>query len=323
MIKKSTLQGSLVSLLIFPFGVMYANNAPVESLTPVPDHAQLNQTQNQPASPTVTMDTGAATAQAPSATPPSDEPLIAPSTTPDDTSTQQPPTDNTPSSPPPPQDDMSTLPLDQRVARVEQQVSNLVQMNFPEQVTKLQETVRQLRGQIEVQAHQIKMLMQNQQPTSKKPTAPIVNDTNPVQSAPSPVQSNTLAERLKDTNTYNAAFNLLREKQLDAAKKAFAGYLKTFQSGQFRANAHYWLGEILMLQYQYSKSVDQFETVIRDFPKSTKVPDAKLKIAMIHLTLGKKAQARKEFKQLKRQYPGTTAAQLASIQLQQIVNGKP
>ena len=60
---------------------------------------------------------------------------------------------------------------------------------------------------------------------------------------------------------------------------------------------------------------------VNEFPKSNKVPDARLKMAMINYTQGKSAQARKELQGIKKQYPGTTAAQLASIQLQQLASG--
>src|SRR5689334_13296337 len=56
----------------------------------------------------------------------------------------------TPPSPP--------LPMDQRVGRLENQMSNLVQMNLPQQMTQLQQTLQQLQGQIQEQQHTIKTL---------------------------------------------------------------------------------------------------------------------------------------------------------------------
>jgi len=47
---------------------------------------------------------------------------------------------------------------------------------------------------------------------------------------------------------------------------------------------------------------------------------AKLKIAMIHAAIGKMNLARTEFTQISKTYPGTTAAQLANIRLQQLAN---
>ena len=41
---------------------------------------------------------------------------------------------------------------------------------------------------------------------------------------------------------------------------------------------------------------------------------------MIHAGTGKMSLARTEFTQIRKQYPGSTAAQLASIRLQQLAN---
>lgn len=70
----------------------------------------------------------------------------------------------------------------------------------------------------------------------------------------------------------------------------------------------------------YGVATKQFQMVVTDYPKSNKVSDAELKIAMIHAATGKTTLAQKEFTHIRKTYPGTTAAQLASIRLQQLAN---
>ena len=62
----------------------------------------------------------------------------------------------------------------------------------------------------------------------------------------------------------------------------------------------------------------EYRRVIQNFPSSDKVADAEVKLAIIHVSEGKTVQARAEFTKVKQEYPGTTAAQLADIQLQQL-----
>jgi tol-pal system protein YbgF len=85
-------------------------------------------------------------------------------------------------------------------------------------------------------------------------------------------------------------------------------------------NAHFWLGELGLMHEKYDAALKQFQMVVSQYPKSNKVPDAKLKIAMIRAATGKLDVARQEFKEIRKSYPGTTAAQLASIRLQQLAN---
>ena|SRR3990167_3155702 len=125
---------------------------------------------------------------------------------------------------------------------------------------------------------------------------------------------------LSDADSYGKAFQLLSNKHFNGAQTAFNQYLNDYPSGHFAVNAHFWLGEIALMDEKYQPALKQFNAVVAEYPTSKKVPDAKLKIAMIHAATGKMQLARKEFSQIRKTYPGSTAAQLASIRLQQLAN---
>jgi TolA-binding protein len=55
--------------------------------------------------------------------------------------------------------------------------------------------------------------------------------------------------------------------------------------------------------------------VISKAPHDAKVPDAKLKLALIHDQAGQHDQARKELQHIIQHYPGSAAAQLAKLHL--------
>ena len=219
--------------------------------------------------------------------------------------------------------------VEQRIARLEQQVVNMTRMNLPQQYSELQHEVNQLSGQLQVLAHDLKLLNRQQRTYYQDLTQQIVKikkvqgsrlgsgDKKMLQKTDS--LSSQTDKILKDSDAYQAAFGLLSKKEYDKAEAAFMKYLAEYRSGEFRVNAHYWLGEIYLLQKKLQQSEKEFTTVLHRFAKSSKVPDAKLKLAVVHLQMGSKKLAKNEFNKIKSQYPGTTVAQLANIRLQQLL----
>ena len=248
---------------------------------------------------------------------------------------------------------LSSLPLSARVGRLEQQMQNLVRANTTQQVSSLQQQIQQLSGELQVQQHDIKLLNQqlrnfyqdlstqikqiknlstSDDSSSSAPAAPSTSNVNsslPAATAPAatpkkkvktslnknPALSNFLGEESK---SYKSALNLLAGKKYSLATQGFNRYLNDYPNGRFVVSAHYWLGELYVLQRKLPVAIKQFSIVIKQFPHSSKVADARVKLAIIHASQGKVSLARGEFLKVKQQYAGTTAAQLASIQLQQL-----
>ncbi len=213
--------------------------------------------------------------------------------------------------------------IDQRVARLEQQIANITQMNLPQQVDNVRQSVAQLQGQMQVEDRDIKTLtsqqtsfyqdLQQQIAQLKKPGTAIAATATTTATA-----GTTATATPADSAAYDKAFKLISARNFPQAKIAFNNYLQQFPKGRFVANTHFWLGEIGMNSKDYSEATTQFQDLISQYPTSSKVPDAKLKIATIHAATGKTEVARKEFAAIQKTYPGTTAAQLASIRLQQL-----
>ncbi|WP_423062989.1 tol-pal system protein YbgF [Candidiatus Paracoxiella cheracis] len=226
--------------------------------------------------------------------------------------------------------EQSSLTVSQRLARLQQQIDNLAAMNLPQQISDLQQSLAQLRGQLQVQAHDLKLLNDQQRSfyqdldqridqlknLSSGNSASDNSGNTKVSNNSTGAASNNI--NTKDANAYQAAFNLLAKKQYDKSEASFQNYLSDYPNGKYVSNAHYWLGEIYLTQKNNNQAAQQFQTVMTKFPKSPKIADAKLKLAIIHADEGKIAQARQELIQLKKQHPSSTAAQLASIRLQQL-----
>lgn len=226
------------------------------------------------------------------------------------------------------QDNMQSLSMQQRVARLEQQMANLIRMNLPDQITQLQQSLQNMQGQLQTEDHNLKILSEQQKrfyqdlnqrllKLSQRVTGTQSANTTPNQDSDGQ-SANTDQTNLQDSNQYKQAFQLLIKKKYDQASLAFTDYLKQHADGHYVANAHYWLGEIYALQKQYQLAINEFNIVLKQFPRSNKIPDTKLKLAIIQANMGQVKKAIKNLNKIKRQYAGTTAAQLATIQLQQI-----
>jgi tol-pal system protein YbgF len=218
--------------------------------------------------------------------------------------------------------------------QISQQVQNIANMNLPQQISELQQKIQALQGQLQVQQHNLQLL-NIQQRSFYEDLNQRINQISALSSSASPSDySAKTAQNIKnqvtqplststnananETTMYQNAFQLIMQKQYSNAQRALNRYLTQYPKGIYADSAHYWLGEIYLLQDRLSPAIKEFKTVINQYKTSNKISDAKLKLASIHLQQGNVALARREMQQIKQNYPNSTAAQLATIQLQQL-----
>lgn len=210
---------------------------------------------------------------------------------------------------------------DQRVAKLEQQVSDLEQEN--KQITgQLSELSRDLDLLNQQQRDFYQDLNQRIQHISNLTNGSTNGDTSDIPNvlATPKTKTNTNADDLqaKEQATYQAAFNLLIQKQMDDAKTAFLAYLNDYPNGQYVADTHYWLGEIYGQEDDSVHAITEFQTVVQQFPTSIKVADAELKLANLLAKTGHSMDAVNYYQQVIKDHPNSTAAQLAAVQLHQV-----
>ena len=237
-----------------------------------------------------------------------------------------------------------SMPLEERVRLLEQQISNLTQMDLPGKIDKLQEQLQQINGQLEVQAHDIQALNEQQgkfyQDLNQRLTESKVKSVSPAGSASQESTANKIAQAEanvtqnvavarkastasevvtagSEQSAYQKAFNLLADKKNDQAVVAFQAYLKAYPKGAHAANAHYWLGELYLTDNKNNLAATEFAAVIQKFPNYAKMPDALLKLAIIHDNSGQGAQAQAEFKSIITRFPSSSAARLAKKRLKE------
>lgn len=148
------------------------------------------------------------------------------------------------------------------------------------------------------------------QPTADvKPTAASIPPPPPSSSMPSGNAQGNEKER------YQSAYDTLRNGHNQQAISMFETLLHDYPAGEFSDNAQYWLGEAYKINRDYDKARGAFNKVVSQYPDSSKVPDALLKLGFIEYDLQNTAKARDYLTRVVTSYPGTTAAHLASKKL--------
>lgn len=212
---------------------------------------------------------------------------------------------------------------------------NASEMNLPDnKLQSLQQELNELRGQLEVQNHALQTLQQQQldfykniekQFTDNKNILPkpldnqvhAENHINPLTAIPSPPRAsrNNPAE---EQISYLAAYEFVKNKEIDKGVMAMKTFIQHYPYGGYTANAHYWLGELYLLNQSYADAIQQFETVLSKFPNSSKSSASLLKLGYALAGAGQKELARERLKSVIRDYPDTSAAKLAAAKLEKL-----
>jgi len=69
--------------------------------------------------------------------------------------------------------------------------------------------------------------------------------------------------------------------EYEQAIAEFNSFLERYPYGSYSGNALFWLGQVYFVQSKLVDAEQKFERLIRDFPKSSKVPAGMLKLAEI------------------------------------------
>lgn len=168
------------------------------------------------------------------------------------------------------------------------------------QIRALQEEITNLRGLVEEQSHEINKLKQLQldnymeldrRLSTGHVVQPVAESSSSVASPlPDPVAE--VEDTRGEKEVYTAAYDLLNQRDYDAATQEFQHYLNRFPQGQYASNSCYWLGKIANQNGDLEKSKTWFAKLISDYPDASKVPDAKYDLGRVYFNLGEKIKAK-------------------------------
>ncbi len=245
--------------------------------------------------------------------------------------------------------------LEQRLERLERLMSSSAMMDLMEGVQRLQTELQEMRGELEQQTHIAEQLRQRQRelyldvdrrlrrmeaggagaPASAAPSrVPVPQGRVPVPASPAlqsqaPLPAASAAgapsvatvpavDPVKEQAAYQRAFNLLKEGRYEQAAAAFKTFLGEYQGGHYADNAQYWLGEAYYVTRQFDPALTEFQKLVRDYPASSKVTHAMLKVGYIYDEMDKPDKARETLNGLIVNHPKTTAARLAEERLRRM-----
>lgn len=237
-----------------------------------------------------------------------------------------------------------TASLEQRVTRIERLVNSRSLVELMDAVDRLQQELKALRGEMELQGHALRQLKAHQRELyldvdrrlqrletdggGRPSPPPLTRDGSPQTPSSSAAVPETgaapagdeqaAAETMEQYAAYQRAFELLKEGNYDQATAALETFLAQYPSGAYADNAQYWLGEAYYAVGDFEAALREFSKLSQQYPTSPKVSHAELKMGYIYHELGQRDQAQQVLTQLVGQYPNTTVAQLAQERLEQI-----
>jgi tol-pal system protein YbgF len=212
----------------------------------------------------------------------------------------------------------------------------------------LEETLREVRGQVESLAFQVKQLNEQLEfarketnfrlgaleggapaaavsapPLPASPGAPRALKVSPDaagsnQGARQPGSLGTIPADAADAaepaatprQQYDAAVELLSRAQYAEAQSAFMSFVAANPKDELTGPAQYWVGEISFTQKDYKNAAVAFADVLKRFSKTPKAPEAMLKLGLSLFELNQKKEACTTLNAVKGRFPNAPKAVL-------------
>jgi len=215
--------------------------------------------------------------------------------------------------------------IDARLGKLETALQQNQQLlDLLKDVETLKAEVARLRGQTEVQVHQLDTLGKRQsdlyadldqriadlaKAARPAPAADAAQSTAPAATAAGGASGSS------ESGSYDAALALFRDADYAGAIAGFQGFLKAYPDSTLASNAQYWIGYSYYALKDYKAALAHQQKLVAVYPASAKVPDALLNVSANQIELDNLEGARKTLEDLVAKYPGTNAATLAARRL--------
>ncbi len=221
-------------------------------------------------------------------------------------------------------------------AYAQSNTNNQLMYELLNRIERLEQEIRQLRGDQEVYRYRYDELSHRLQalegghpapdrPQARikpipdsipiiglEPASPIITEPNVLSRPKQPPQPLSDAEQ----TAYDNAFAHLREGQYPQAIIKFEDFLRDYPNNTLTSNAYYWLGQAYYVNRDFKNARDAFLVLGSRYPDSDKLSDTLLKLGYSYEELGDRNKARQVYEKLKQNYPNSRAATLAGPRLQ-------
>lgn len=133
-------------------------------------------------------------------------------------------------------------------------------------------------------------------------------------------QQEDVEAALLPAKLYNEAYNSFLNNSFPEAVSGFKSYLSKFPGGEMAESSYFHLGEALYLQEKWKDAALAYATVLDKFPRSQRIPAARLKYALSIMKLpeDKKPEALKYLESITRDFPKSQEAATARTYIAQL-----
>jgi len=129
-------------------------------------------------------------------------------------------------------------------------------------------------------------------------------------------QNTTKEVELSPEDQFQLAFDNIRNKNWVDAKNSFLEFIEKNPKNQLSGSAHYWLGELYMLEKNYMDATLIFADGYQKFPESIKAPDMLFKLSQSLYEVNKINESCKTLEKLIIDYPKNNLIKNAKKQIQ-------
>jgi len=123
------------------------------------------------------------------------------------------------------------------------------------------------------------------------------------------------APTLSDKVAYDRAQQHYAQGRYDVALTSFRLFLIQYADSPLIPNAHFWMGECYVRARDYERGLEEYERVVKNYPKSAKAATALYRKAMAFLELNNKEAAKSALRQLIADYPKSADSKQAKAKL--------
>ena len=134
--------------------------------------------------------------------------------------------------------------------------------------------------------------------------------------SPEALKEETSLVKLSPEEQFQIAFDNIRNKNWDEAKNLFIKFLDNNSDNQLSGSAHYWLGELYLLENKFRDAALIFAEGYQKFPKSIKAPDMLFKLSETLYAVDKINESCKTLEKFILDFPKNKNVNIAQTQIQ-------
>lgn len=210
--------------------------------------------------------------------------------------------------------------LEQRLA--ESETAHKAQVvDLLAQIDRMNLEIGKLRGQLEVNAHEIGQSQQRQRDLYADIDARLrkleggATAAKAGEAPPAPAHVAPPADDAAELKGYEAAHELFKASKYKESAEAFEKFAAAYPDSKYVPSAQYWIGYAYFSQKNYKAAIASQQKLIKLYPDNQKVPDAMYNIANSQIQLSDLDAAKQTLRSLIEKYPLSDAAPLAKKRL--------